>query len=47
MKEVCALNLDWIQTVPKNKLGSYITHLSNERMQEVFEAIKFAFGFDK
>lgn len=47
MNEVCALNLDWIQTVPKNKLGSYITHLSDERMQEVFEAIKFAFGFDK
>lgn len=47
MREVCAVNLDWIQTVPKNKLGSYITHLSDERMQEVFEAIKFAFGFDK
>jgi len=25
----------------------YITHLSDERRQEVFEAIKFAFGFDK
>ncbi len=47
MEENCVLNLDWIQTVPKNKLGSYVTHLSDERMQEVFEAIKFAFGFDK
>ncbi len=47
MKEVCVLNLDWIQTIPKNKLGSCITHLSEERMQEVFEAMKFAFGFDK
>ena len=47
MKEGCVLNLDWIQTIPKSKLGSYITHLSEERMQEVFEAIKFAFGFDK
>lgn len=47
MKEVCVLNLDWIQTVPKNKLGSFITHLPDERMDEVFEAIKFAFGFEK
>lgn len=47
MKEICVLNLDWIQTISKNRLGSYITHLSEERMQEVFEAMKFAFGFDK
>lgn len=47
MREVCAINSDGIQTVPKNKLGSYITHLPDERMNEVFEAIKFAFGFDK
>lgn len=45
--ENCVLNIDWIQTIPKNKLRGYIAHLSNERMQEVFEAIKFAFGFDK
>ena len=45
--ENCVLNIDWIQTIPKNKLRGYITHLSDERMQEVFEAIKFAFGFDK
>ncbi len=47
MEAVCVLSSDWIQTVPKNKLSSYITHLSDERRQEVFEAIKFAFGFDK
>lgn len=47
MKEVCAINLDYIQTVPKHKLGKAISHLSAERMGEVFEAIKFAFGFDK
>ena len=47
MYEVCAINLDNIQTVPKNKIGKVITHLSEERMQEVFEAIRFAFGFDK
>jgi mRNA interferase MazF len=47
MQEVCAINLDWVQTVPKNNLGPYITHLSEERLGEIFEAIKFAFGFDK
>ena len=47
MQETCVLNLDLIQTIPKNKLRGYITHLSDERMNKVFEAIKFAFGFDK
>jgi mRNA interferase MazF len=46
VREICVLNIDLIQTVPKNKLRAYITHLSDERMEEVFEAIKFAFGFD-
>jgi len=39
--------LDNIQTVQKEKLGKVTAHLSKERMQEVFEAIRFAFGFDK
>ncbi len=47
MFEDCSINLTNIQTVPKNSLGKTITHLSDERMQEVFEAIKFAFGFDQ
>ena len=47
MFEVCSINLTNIQTVPKDKIGGYISHLSDERMQEVFEAIKFTFGFDK
>jgi mRNA interferase MazF len=47
MSEVCAVNMDWIQTVPKTKLGNVIANLSDERMLEVLEAIKFAFGFDK
>jgi len=42
----CVLNVDWIQTVPKSKLGKRITTVSNERMAEVFAAIRFAFGFD-
>lgn len=47
MREACAINLDYLQTVPKQKLGKIITHLSDERMKEVFKAIKFAFDFDK
>lgn len=45
--EPCVLNVDWIQTVPADKLQGFITHLSEERMAEVFEAVKFAFDFDK
>ena len=45
--EVCAVNLTNIQTVPKEKVGGCITHLSDEKMREVFEAIRFALGFDK
>ncbi len=47
LREICAINLDHIQTVPKHKLGKAISHLSAEKMDEVFEAIKFAFGFDR
>lgn len=47
LDEPCLINLDNVQTVVKRKVGSYITHLSQEKMDEVFEAIKFAFGFDK
>ncbi|HXG84072.1 MAG TPA: type II toxin-antitoxin system PemK/MazF family toxin [Pyrinomonadaceae bacterium] len=47
LSEICAVNLDNIQTVQKEKLGKVLTHLSDEKMLEVFEAIRFAFGFDK
>jgi mRNA interferase MazF len=47
MREECVVNLINIQTVTKEKIHSYTTHLSDERMNEVFEAVKFAFGFDK
>ncbi len=47
MEKECVINVDNIQTVSQKKIGSYITHLPDERRQEVFEAIKFAFGFDK
>ena len=46
MVEDCAINLVNIQTVPKDKIGSYITHLSPLKMGEVFEAIKFVFNFE-
>lgn len=46
VSEICVLNVDWIQTVPKTKLRGCITHLSDERMNEVFEAIKFASDFN-
>lgn len=47
MREACAINLDHLQTVSKQRLGKVIAHLSDEKMREVFEAIKFAFGFDE
>lgn len=47
MREECVINLINVQTVAKDKIHSYVTHLSPERIQEVFEAIKFTFGFDK
>ena len=43
----CIVNLDNIQTVPKQKLSRVIAHLSDERMQEVFKAIRFAFDFSE
>ena len=46
MPQACAVSLDNINTIAKNKLGSYITHLSVERLREIRTAIQFAFGFD-
>lgn len=42
----CAVNVDNIQTVQKASLGTYVTHLSLDRMREVRAAIEFALGFD-
>lgn len=38
----CAVNCDHIQTVSKGKIGSRITTLSSEKMDQVREAILFA-----
>jgi mRNA interferase MazF len=46
MSKECAVNLTNIQTVQKQKIGAYITHLTPLKMAEVFEAIKFVFKID-
>lgn len=47
MPEACLINLDNIQTISKSRVGSFITHIDEEKMIEVLEALNFAFGFDK
>jgi mRNA interferase MazF len=41
----CLLNIDQIQTLSKEKFGAYLTHLGEDKMNEVFETIIFAFGY--
>lgn len=43
--EECVVNSYNIQTIPKNMVGEFITHLSPSRMREVRAAIEFALGF--
>ncbi|MEW6608709.1 MAG: type II toxin-antitoxin system PemK/MazF family toxin [bacterium] len=42
MKKDCAINFDHIQTVSKGKIGSLITTLSPEKLEQVRRAILFA-----
>ena len=42
MQNDCAINCDHIQTVSKTKVGSMITSLSKEKLNEVREAVNFA-----
>ena len=42
MQRDCAINFDHIQTVSKRKIGSLITRLSSQKLQQVREAILFA-----
>jgi len=42
----CAANMDNIQTVPKHRLGSVLSYLSSEKMEEANQAIAFALGLD-
>lgn len=42
MKRDCAINLDHIQTVSKARIGSLITTLSPEKLEQVRSAVLFA-----
>ncbi|MBM4306260.1 MAG: type II toxin-antitoxin system PemK/MazF family toxin [Deltaproteobacteria bacterium] len=42
MPKDCAVNCDHVQTVSKGKVGSRITTLSSQKMDQVREAILFA-----
>ncbi len=44
MKNKCAVNLDHIQTIPKSRIGAFITKLSMSKMQQISNAIAFALG---
>ena len=41
----CAVNLDHLKTVSKDKIGSLITTLSAAMMQQVHASLLFALGF--
>jgi mRNA interferase MazF len=42
MPRPCAINLDHLQTVPKDHLAGTVTTLRESRMQEVARALEFA-----
>ena len=43
---LCAVNLDNVQTIQKSQVGALMTTLSTQRMQEVEQALCFALGMD-
>ncbi|HXU31480.1 MAG TPA: type II toxin-antitoxin system PemK/MazF family toxin [Thermoanaerobaculia bacterium] len=45
MIQTCAVNLDHLQTVAKERVGAHLTTLSAARMREVRTALLFALGF--
>jgi mRNA interferase MazF len=45
MPRDCAVNLDHIQTVSKEKIGALITTLGANKMREVRSSLLFALGF--
>jgi mRNA interferase MazF len=45
MPRTCAVNLDHVQTVPQEKVGSLITTLTANRMEEIRSALLFALEF--
>jgi mRNA interferase MazF len=44
MPRTCAVNLDHLQTVQKTRIGSVVTTLPAERLEEVRVALLFALG---
>lgn len=44
---LCAVNLDNIQTIPKDRFGSLMTTLKDDTLQEVEQALCFALGVDR
>ena len=44
MPRDCVINFDHIQTVSKGKIGSLVTALSTEKLNQVTGAITFALG---
>jgi mRNA interferase MazF len=38
----CAVNLDHIQTVPKDRIGKLLTSLSHKKLAEVRKAVQFS-----
>ena len=45
MSRECAVNLDHIQTVSKDKIGPLITTLSSIKLSEIRSALFFVLGF--
>jgi mRNA interferase MazF len=45
MPTECAINLDHVQTISKEKIGSLITTLSESQLKNVRQALLFAMGF--
>jgi len=45
MPRNCAVNLDHLQSVSKEKLGALVTTLGPEKMREIRVALLFALGF--
>ena len=46
MMSDCAANFYNLQTVPKSRIGSWITTLSSQRLAEAEKALQFALGID-
>ena len=45
LPHACAINLDHVQTVARERLGAVITTLPNSRMGEIRGALLFALGY--